>query len=71
MTILFCDAKYGELNPNASQARQNSLRYFCRHLITVGLRQDIYRLNLFALFVDGHVKAVNKQEYIGGLAYTP
>ncbi len=71
-TIMFCEARYGQLNLNPTQAASEFPQIFLQapyYSGAAGRHMQIELVN--AVFVDGHAKAVNKDEYIRGLAYTP
>ncbi len=72
-TIMFCESVSGELYvPNPSSAAiefQNMFFAASYYTGSRGRHLDIKLIN--ALFVDGHAKAVSKEEYIDGLAYDP
>ncbi len=70
--IMFCESRYGELNLNASQAATEFPQIFSPLGYYGGAGGRHMQIELVnAVFVDGHAKAVNKDEYIRGLAYTP
>jgi prepilin-type processing-associated H-X9-DG protein len=71
-TIMFCEARYGELNMNVSGAQTEFIQIFQPapyYNGSAGRHMQIRFVN--AVYVDGHAKAVGKDEYIDGLAYTP
>lgn len=71
-TIMFYESRYGELDMNVSQAQTEFIQIFQPapyYNGSAGRHMQIELVN--ALFVDGHAKAVGKQEYVDGLAYNP
>jgi len=72
-TIMFCESRYGEINFGTTTAAGNEfpLIYSPNPYYggSCGRHMRIQLVN--AVFVDGHAKAVLKDEYIDGLAYTP
>jgi len=72
-TIMFCESRYGELNfGNTTQAANEFPLIFSPNPYysgSLGRHMMIKLVN--AVYVDGHAKAVLKDEYIDGLAYTP
>jgi len=72
-TIVFCEARYGELNfGNTTQAKNEFPYIFVPNPYYWGSCGRHMRIQLVnAVFVDGHAKAVLQDEYVDGLAYTP
>jgi len=73
-TIMFFESRYGESTPiyNAFTAGQEFTSIFSPNPYYAGSQGRHMRIKLVnAVFVDGHAKAVGKDEYIDGLAYTP
>jgi len=71
-TIMFCEARSGELNLNSAQAASEFPQIFLQAPYYSGSAGRHIHIELVnAVFVDGHAKAVLKDEYVNGLAYTP
>ncbi|HPP09000.1 MAG TPA: prepilin-type N-terminal cleavage/methylation domain-containing protein [bacterium] len=70
--IMFCEARSGELFLNTSQAATEFPQIFQQASYYSGSAGRHLQIELVnAVFVDGHAKAVNKDEYVNGLAYDP
>jgi len=72
-TIMFCEARYGELNfGNSTQAYNEYPSIYLPNPYYWGSLGRHMRIKLVnAVFVDGHAKAVLRQEYVDGLGYNP
>lgn len=71
-TIMFFESRYGEYDINNASTAATLFPIFQPpgyYSGSGGRHQQIELVN--AVFVDGHAKAVNQDEYVNGLAYTP
>jgi prepilin-type N-terminal cleavage/methylation domain-containing protein len=72
-TIMFFESRYGQAWFSSAAAAGNEFPYIFSpnpyYWGSCGRHMQIRFVN--AVYVDGHAKAVGKDEYIDGLAYTP